>query len=80
MKGNYYANVFVHYEVIGSKSEDGELYFDDDARHSQQAGLLGMRSGAKENPDGWKFFTKLNPRNAAYFGHRQKNETRRKTE
>jgi hypothetical protein len=77
MKGNYYANVFVHYEVIGSKSEDGELYFDDDARHSQEAGLppyiipgtAWHAEWCKENPDGWKFFTKLNPRNAAYFGH-----------
>lgn len=39
LKGNYYANVFVHYEVIGSKSEDGEIYLDEGGRESREAGL-----------------------------------------
>jgi prolyl 4-hydroxylase len=63
MNGNYYANIFVHYEVIGSKDhETGELYLNEEEQASRDAGLPpyivpGSPWAAKwleENTNGWE--------------------------
>lgn len=62
LQGNHYANIFVHYEVIGSKSETGEWYLDEKGRESVEAGLppfiVPESTWADEwhrnNPNGWE--------------------------
>jgi prolyl 4-hydroxylase len=53
-QGNFYANVFVHYEVIGSKSEDGEYYLDEGGQESRDAGLPPYILPGSKWADEWK--------------------------
>jgi hypothetical protein len=63
MNGKYYANIFLHYEVIGSKDrETGELYLSEDDQESLDAGLppfilpgtTWADSWLETHPDGWE--------------------------
>ena len=77
LQGNYYANVFVHYEVIGSKSETGEYYLDEGGRESREAGLppyiipgsQWADEWRQKNPNGWELFASINVKRAVEEGN-----------
>lgn len=77
LRGKYYANLFVHYEVIGSKSETGELYLDEQDQESVDAGLppyiipgsAWADTWRASNPNGWELVRTLKDSFADQIGH-----------
>lgn len=80
LKGRYYANVFVHYEVIGGKTKDGDIYLDEGGQESRDAGLPPyIIPGSKweeewrqKNPKGWQLFTPIDVERATMDGDLEK--------
>jgi prolyl 4-hydroxylase len=81
LQGSFYANVFVHYEVVGSKSADGEYYLNEEARQSREAGLppyiipgsVWAEQWYESHPKGWELmYTPIDPQRAAMDGDVEK--------
>jgi len=76
LNGNFFANIFVHYEVVGSKSETGEYYLDEGGQESRDAGLppyivpgsVWAEEWRESHPRGWELFTPIDPVRAVADG------------
>jgi hypothetical protein len=76
MKGRYFANIFVHYEPIGRKSETGDIVLDDNMRAAREVGLPPYvipgspwdEEWRNKNRNGWELYSPIDPMDASYFG------------